>query len=64
VIDCCYPVDNYKIDLRQYDLVVMGGGSLLMLDYWEDICIEAQEARIKTVVWGSGIDIRDEILAK
>lgn len=35
-IDSFLPIDNYKINLNKYDLIVLGGGSLF-LPYWLSI---------------------------
>lgn len=52
-----YPIINkYKIDLATYDLIVLGGGSLLHLPFWLRICKEGMEIGIPVVSWGTGID--------
>lgn len=52
-----YPmVSNYKLDIRNYELIVLGGGSLLHLPYWLNICSEAIKQNIPVVSWGTGID--------
>lgn len=60
IIDSITPVNNYHIDLTQYDLIVLGGGSLYSLSYWEDICLEAYNLNIPYITWGTGLDIRDK----
>jgi acetyltransferase-like isoleucine patch superfamily enzyme len=60
IIDNFIPVNNYHIDLTQYDLIVLGGGSLYSLSYWEDICLNAYKLNIPYVTWGTGLDIRDK----
>jgi len=60
IIDYYLPLPSYEVDLTQYDLVVLGGGSLYSLEYWEDICIKASGFNIPFVTWGTGLDIRDE----
>lgn len=52
-----YPiVQDYKIDLSAYDLIVLGGGSLLHLSYWLNICAEGMRHKIPVVSWGTGFD--------
>lgn len=59
--------ENIKIDayslkeknqqkMTDYDLVVLGGGSLLHLPYWLNLCLEAMNANIPVVSWGTGVD--------
>jgi hypothetical protein len=60
LIDSFIPVNNYHIDLTQYDLIVLGGGSLYSLSYWENICLEAYNLNIPYITWGTGLDIRDK----
>ncbi|WP_108669006.1 polysaccharide pyruvyl transferase family protein [Peribacillus acanthi] len=61
-IDVYYPISNYEVNLKNYDLIVLGGGSLLTLDFWEDICIKGIDEHIPVVVWGTGIDTRERNL--
>ncbi|MBO1001195.1 polysaccharide pyruvyl transferase family protein [Pseudogracilibacillus auburnensis] len=49
-------VNNYKIDVSAYDLIVLGGGSLIHLPYWLKICKEASDKGIPIVSWGTGFD--------
>lgn len=52
-----YPIINhYKIDLSAYDLVVLGGGSIIHLSYWLKICEEAMKQSIPVATWGTGYD--------
>lgn len=55
-IDSVYYETGYKTNIRDYDLVVLGGGSLFGLNYWLDRCQEAQGYGIPTTSWGTGID--------
>ncbi len=59
MIDSFLPLNNYEVDLKQYDLIVLGGGSLYLLDYWIDICLNAARLEVPYITWGTGIDIRD-----
>lgn len=47
---------NFKINIVEYDLIVLGGGSLLHLPYWLDLCSQAIKQNIPVVSWGTGID--------
>ncbi len=58
-IDSFCPTVGYEIDLSQYDLIVLGGGSLFLLSGYEDLCLKAIENNIPVVTWGTGIDLRD-----
>lgn len=49
-------IQNYKIDLSTYDLIILGGGSLIHLPYWLHICEEAIKQGVPVVSWGSGFD--------
>jgi polysaccharide pyruvyl transferase WcaK-like protein len=49
-------VQNYKIDVSAYDLIVLGGGSLINLSYWINICKEGISNKIPVVSWGTGFD--------
>lgn len=52
-----YPIVNhYEIDLSNYDLIVLGGGSLLHLPYWLHICSIGISKNIPVASWGTGID--------
>ncbi len=52
-----YPmVKGYKVNIATYDLVVLGGGSLIHLPYWLRICKEAIQEKIPVVSWGTGFD--------
>lgn len=59
IIDGYLPISSYEVSLSQYDLVVLGGGSLLGLEFWEDICLRADKLNIPIVIWGTGIDTRN-----
>lgn len=51
---------SFKEEIQQkvtdYDLVVLGGGSLLHLPYWLNECLKAIKANIPIVCWGTGVD--------
>ncbi len=52
-----YPiVENYEVNVSTYDLIVLGGGSLIHLLYWLNICEEAIGKGIPVVSWGTGYD--------
>ncbi|MFS0864950.1 polysaccharide pyruvyl transferase family protein [Fredinandcohnia sp. 179-A 10B2 NHS] len=55
-IDAYPTVQNYKIDISNYDLIVLGGGSLIHLPYWLKICVQGIESGIPVVSWGTGLD--------
>ncbi|CCO09147.1 polysaccharide pyruvyl transferase family protein [Desulforamulus hydrothermalis] len=55
-IDGYLPINNYTWDLKVYDLVVLGGGSLFNIPYWIDLCLKAKELNIPLISWGTGID--------
>lgn len=55
-IDAFPIVQSYKIDLPSYDLIVLGGGSLIHLPYWLNICAEGRRSGIPVVSWGTGLD--------
>lgn len=55
-IDSIPVVEGYKIDLASYDLIVLGGGSLIHLPYWLNICAEGMKKGIPVVTWGTGFD--------
>lgn len=50
------PITNYIYDFRNYDIVVLGGGSLLSLPYWLELCEKAEEQNIPVIIWGTGFD--------
>lgn len=56
IIDQYIPYPGYKYSLESYDLVVLGGGSLISLPYWLDLCKDAQSLGVPVVSWGTGID--------
>jgi acetyltransferase-like isoleucine patch superfamily enzyme len=60
IIDNYLPINNYEVDLTQYDLIILGGGSLYSLSYWEELCLKASKLKIPYITWGTGFDIRDE----
>lgn len=47
---------SYKLNISSYDLIVLGGGSLLHLPFWMRICSEAIKQNIPVLSWGTGID--------
>src|SRR5699024_6460261 len=52
-----YPLlNNYKIDLAYYDLIVLGAGSLFNLPFWAKICEEGIKNGVPVVSWGTGYD--------
>ncbi len=55
-IDTFHQDRRYQMSLNSYDLIVLGGGSLIHLAYWINICKEAMHLNIPVVSWGSGID--------
>lgn len=55
-IDAFPAIDDYKVDILAYDLIVLGGGSLIHLPFWLNICAEAMRSSIPTVSWGTGLD--------
>lgn len=64
IIDAYLPLDFYEVDINQYEIIVLGGGSLLGIDYWEDICLKCSAIGKKVIIWGTGVDIRDEYTSK
>lgn len=64
IVDGYLPLDFYEVDMNQYELIVLGGGSLLGIDYWEDICLKCSAIGKKVIIWGTGIDIRDDYILK
>lgn len=56
MIDAFPIVENYQVDLSAYDLIVLGGGSLIHLPYWLNICVEGMRRGIPVVSWGTGFD--------
>nr|WP_275420148.1 polysaccharide pyruvyl transferase family protein [Fervidibacillus halotolerans] len=55
-IDAFSTEPGYQYNASDYDLVVLGGGSLLHIPYWLNICTEAINKNIPVVSWGTGID--------
>lgn len=55
-IDAHPNVNNYKIEVAYYDLIVLSGGSILHLPFYLNICAEAIGKQIPVVTWGTGID--------
>ncbi|TDX52356.1 polysaccharide pyruvyl transferase family protein [Orenia marismortui] len=47
-------------DLREYDLIILGGGSLLTVPYYIELCLKASKLGIPYVIWGTGVDNRDK----
>lgn len=50
------PITNYSYDFKNYDILVLGGGSLLSLPYWLELCEKAENQNIPVVIWGTGFD--------
>lgn len=48
-----------KLNIKDFSLVVLGGGSLLATSYYLKCLYQAQQAGVPTVIWGSGVDHRD-----
>ncbi len=40
----------------QYDMVLLGGGSLLSSNMYLNVMLEAQKRGIPTAIWGTGLD--------
>ncbi|WP_432665334.1 glycosyltransferase [Wukongibacter baidiensis] len=59
IVDKYIPMQNYEIDVTQYDLVVLGGGSIFS-SILEEICLKANSCNIPITVWGTGLDNRDK----
>lgn len=55
-IDTLPMVQNYKVDLMTYDLIILGGGSLIHLPYWLNICVKGMKNKVPIVSWGTGFD--------
>lgn len=55
VIKTIYPAEGLEIDLESYDIVAIGGGSVLLGSYI-DVLYDAVKLGKKTMVWGSGYD--------
>lgn len=47
---------GYEQSVHQYDLVVLGGGSIFHIGHWLTICLEARKHGAKIVAWGTGVD--------
>lgn len=61
IIDGYLQREGYEVDLTQYDMVVLGGGSLFGSTL-EEICLKANGYNIPFVIWGTGFDKRDKDL--
>lgn len=55
-IDAFQLNQQYEMNVAYYDLVVLGGGSLLHLPYWLKICKDAMKNGVPVTTWGTGID--------
>ena len=55
-IDAISNINNYIIDITSYNLIVLGGGSLLNLPFYLKICEEGIKKGIPVVSWGTGVD--------
>lgn len=55
-IDAYPAIQNYKVDVSTYDLIVLGGGSLIHLPFYLQICEEGLKHGVPVVSWGTGID--------
>lgn len=55
-IDAYPTVHDYQVNLSAYDLIVLGGGSLIHLEYWLNLCAEGMRSGIPVVSWGTGFD--------
>ncbi|AZO93806.1 polysaccharide pyruvyl transferase family protein [Halocella sp. SP3-1] len=48
-----------KLNIQEFSLVVLGGGSLLATSYYLKCLYQAQQVGVPTVIWGSGVDHSD-----
>jgi polysaccharide pyruvyl transferase WcaK-like protein len=55
-IDFLSTIENYKVDVSKYDLIVLGGGSLIQSSYFLGVCQDGIENGIPLVSWGTGVD--------
>jgi len=55
------PIEKRNINLKYFDLVVLGGGSLLRNNDFIRVCLKANKLKIPVIIWGSGTDIRNKI---
>jgi glycosyltransferase involved in cell wall biosynthesis len=55
-IDTLSTVQSYIVDVSAYDLIVLGGGSLLQYPYFLKICQDGVNKGIPVVSWGTGVD--------
>ncbi|MCM1989313.1 polysaccharide pyruvyl transferase family protein [Oceanirhabdus seepicola] len=58
------PTRGTNINLRPYDLILLGGGSLLRNSTFVNVCLKANKMNIPTIIWGSGTDIRNKTHAE
>ena len=61
IVDWHLQLEKYEVDLTQYDMVVLGGGSLFGSTL-EELCLNANGFNIPFVIWGTGFDKRDKNL--
>ncbi|WBW96638.1 polysaccharide pyruvyl transferase family protein [Oceanirhabdus sp. W0125-5] len=54
------PTSERNINLKHYDLIILGGGSLLRNSNFVMLCLKANKMNIPTIIWGSGTDIRNK----
>lgn len=55
-IDAHPSINNYKIEYSNYDLIVLGGGSLINHPIYLNACLEGINNGIPVVSWGTGLD--------
>lgn len=55
-IDAHPGISSYRVDLSNYELIILGGGSLIHLPYYLNICAEGVKKGIPVVTWGTGVD--------
>ncbi|MFS8189054.1 glycosyltransferase [Rossellomorea marisflavi] len=55
-IDTFAATSEYKIDVLNYDLIVLGGGSLLQMPSFLEVCKEGIVKGVPVVSWGTGVD--------
>jgi polysaccharide pyruvyl transferase WcaK-like protein len=66
IVNYYCPLPNKKIDKKNYDLVVLGGGSLLgkyiapSTSPFVLFCLELVKEGIPLAIWGSGLDLRSK----
>lgn len=52
------PTRRRNINLKSFDLIILGGGSLLRNSDFVQLCLKANKMNIPTIIWGTGTDIR------